>query len=117
MDLDCFYRGDPVRCDRPINPGTKVRPRCKVAYHISDPSVSFIETECQADGTWEVPLFRCVPGKQPPVKYPETTQHRPIILYIYNLFLVMSNQSKVPPIKHFPWEKQQDSYESNVIRR
>ncbi|XP_073997613.1 modular serine protease-like [Rhodnius prolixus] len=77
MDLDCFYRGDPVRCDRPINPGTKVRPRCKVAYHISDPSVSFIETECQADGTWEVPLFRCVPdcGK------PNANVERPLISY------------------------------------
>nr|ATU83018.1 secreted hypothetical protein [Pristhesancus plagipennis] len=61
MDIECFYKGEPVRCDRPINPGTKVRPRCKVAYHIADSSSSFVETECLPDGTLEVPLFRCVP--------------------------------------------------------
>ncbi|KAF6200174.1 hypothetical protein GE061_006475 [Apolygus lucorum] len=60
MDLACNFRGNPVPCDLPASPGTKVRPKCKTSFHILDPSTAYKETECQADGLWESPLFKCV---------------------------------------------------------
>ncbi|XP_014240869.1 modular serine protease-like [Cimex lectularius] len=59
MILRCFFKGDEVPCSQENRPGTKVRPKCKPSYHLRNPELSFAETQCLPDGTWEKILFKC----------------------------------------------------------
>ncbi|KAK9496624.1 hypothetical protein O3M35_013106 [Rhynocoris fuscipes] len=116
MNLECLYKGEPVRCDRPLNPGTKVKPQCKTGYRPQDRSTTFIETECLPDGTLEVQLFRCIPGKEPPSSPTNPTTMRPLILYILNVIYVLPKQANNNSSNDFsPWEIQQERYESNLV--
>ncbi|XP_066909264.1 modular serine protease [Halyomorpha halys] len=61
LTLTCHYRGSIVDCGHPMRVGTELRAECKDTYKESDPSASFITTECLPDGTWAKELYRCVP--------------------------------------------------------
>ncbi|KAK3914573.1 Modular serine protease [Frankliniella fusca] len=63
VDLECTDReGKPVRCDKGQLPGTRAKLQCKPSYRFPVGAIpDYDAVNCQPDGTWDWPLFKCIP--------------------------------------------------------
>lgn len=65
VELTCTLEGKPVRCDKGQLPGTRAKLKCKPSYRFpAGVTPDYDAVNCQADGTWDWPLFKCIPGQQ-----------------------------------------------------
>lgn len=54
-----------MRCDKGQLPGTRAKLKCKPSYRFpAGVTPDYDAVNCQADGTWDWPLFKCIPGQQ-----------------------------------------------------
>ncbi|XP_034240329.1 modular serine protease-like isoform X2 [Thrips palmi] len=62
VDLECTLGGKPVRCDKGQLPGTRAKLQCKPSYRFpAGVTPDYDAVNCQPDGTWDWPLFKCTP--------------------------------------------------------
>ena len=60
----CSHRGIHIPCNRSsLLAGAKVHPTCKQFYKYGNFVPDNFEITCKKDGTWDNPIFSCIPGK------------------------------------------------------
>lgn len=62
LDVNCKLNGQPVSCERDIQPGTKVEYSCKDYFIPINAKHEYNDWNvCQGDGTWLRDILRCIP--------------------------------------------------------